>query len=338
MDGGLGHGNIDISTGGKDTEGLKRDKIKDNLARKHGIKMIRIDCIVSDFDYIKTNIIKNLSCIFDLSHIDWNKINMYSMKKNIYKEICFYYDKHPKFLREISNDLNIGIDTVRSAVKVGNMFGWCNYESWNKFQEEKFYKLIDSWNTNKYIQTSVLAKKFNLGQGTVISYLKMAEKMDLCDYDPKKSQEYFFKNKKTFPVYVFDKSLNFIKSYKSSKECAENSIDDFGMKFNKRNIDYICNGKGKTYKGFYFSRNKEIDKAAVLEYINTLVINRNTKRVYVYDLSKKYCGEYNSVKELCEKSTDDFNVQFNSSNVSSVCTGKYKYHKGYIFSYVPLND
>lgn len=61
-----------------------------------------------------------------------------------------------------------------------------------------------------------------------------------------------------------------------------------------------------------------------------------TKEVYVYTLDNTFCGSYRSIKELCRKSVRDFGVQFTSQNVSSVCRGEHRQHKGYIFSYVKL--
>ena len=335
MDGGLGHGNRTFKTNEKDVDGLKRDKEKNIIASNHNIIMIRIDCKESNLNYIKNNIINSqLSVLFNLKNVDWNHIDALSKNKNFYKDICDYYNKTNKFLTEISRDLNLGIKVVRSAISVGNKLGWCKYDSTNKFNEEKFYKLIDYWKDNKYIQTSILAEKFKLGQSTVVSYLKYASDIGLCDYNPKESYEYYLNNKKTYPVYVFDLNMNLLSSYKSSKECEVNSMKDFGVQFKKRCIDYICLGRGKTHKGYYFSRSLIFNKDEMRKYI--LEDYHHKESVYVYKSDYTYCGLYQSIKELCEKSIDDFGIQFIRSNVSSVCVGRYKQHKGYIFSHTPL--
>lgn len=336
MDGGLGHGNKSFGTNKKDVEGLKRDKIKDRLAKEQNITMVRIDCIISDLEYIKNNIYNNLSDIFDFSNIDWNKIDIQAKTKNIYKEICDYYNKTNKFLTEISRDFNIGIKVVQSAMCIGNKLHWCNYEPYNKFQEEKFNKIVDYWNNNKYVQTSVLSEKFNVSQSKVVSYLKLAKNLNMCDYDPQESMSYYLEHMNTYPVFVFSLNLELLKSYKSSAECANNSIFDFGVKFNKRNIDYVCCGKSKTHKGYYFSRTSDIDKDKIFEMFSKN--NRKEVPIYVYNLNSEFCGLYKSPKELSEKSIGDFGIQFNSSNIINVCAGRCKQYKNYIFSYTPLES
>jgi len=57
MDGGLGHGNHKYKSSEIDIEGKQRDLIKDQLAEINGITLVRIDCINSNFEYIKTNIL-----------------------------------------------------------------------------------------------------------------------------------------------------------------------------------------------------------------------------------------------------------------------------------------
>ena len=45
MDGGLGHGKRTYKSSKKDTNGIKRDIIKDNLAKEHNIEIIRVECL-----------------------------------------------------------------------------------------------------------------------------------------------------------------------------------------------------------------------------------------------------------------------------------------------------
>lgn len=331
MDGGLGHGNKQFKSNSRDTEGLKRDKIKEKLAIEHNISIIRIDCLISQMDYIKNSLVEKLSNIFDLSNINWEQIDIDATNKNIYKEICNYFNQNPNYVTKISRELKIGVKIVRSALQLGNRLGWCNYTAYNKFQEEKFFQLIEYWNNHKYIRTSVLSQKFNLGQTTIVSYLNKATKLGLCDYDPIKSVEYEYENKDAYPIYVFDLNLNFLKQYKSSNECEEKSDKDFGTHFNKRNIDYVCTGRSKQYKGYYFSRSMDIDKNKVLDNLNS--DNHIRKVVYVYKPNLSLCGEYSSIKELGEKSLEDFGVKFQTSNISNACIGKLKTYKGYIFSH-----
>jgi hypothetical protein len=90
MDSSLGHGNKTFY-GTKDIEGKVRDTIKDDLAKKHNIELIRIDCYVPRIDYIKKSILSSpLIEVFDLFNIDWELLDERATK-NIHKKICLDY-------------------------------------------------------------------------------------------------------------------------------------------------------------------------------------------------------------------------------------------------------
>ena len=128
MDGALGHGKSKYGSKEKDIEGLKKDKYKESMARQHNIKVIRIDCEVSESDYISNNIINSeLVDIFDLSSIDWNKCNEFATK-NIVKEVCDYFNKTNLNPSTIAKVLKLGNNTVRRYLKRGTELGWCNYQ------------------------------------------------------------------------------------------------------------------------------------------------------------------------------------------------------------------
>lgn len=129
MDGALGHGNYKFNSKEKDVDGLKRDREKDYLASSNNIKLIRIDCINSDSNYISNNILSSeLSNIFDLSNIDWNKCDEFATK-NIVKIVCDYYNSHHVSGTKIARELKIGQTTVYRYLKKGTKLGWCNYIS-----------------------------------------------------------------------------------------------------------------------------------------------------------------------------------------------------------------
>lgn len=102
------------------------DYEKDKLAYEHNIKVIRIDCYVSDINYIKEHILQSeLNGYFDLSDIDWN--------------YCFYHTI-PNYIKEIWNEYNNKISimdlarkykkdygTISKYLKMGNSLGLCNY-------------------------------------------------------------------------------------------------------------------------------------------------------------------------------------------------------------------
>ena len=59
----------------------------------------------------------------------------------------------------------------------------------------------------------------------------------------------------------------------------------------------------------------------------------NSKRVAMYDLDGNFIAEYPSTKELVEKMLKG-GIKLDFRNISLVCNGKRKMHKGYIFKYI----
>ena len=129
MDGAVGHGEKQYKSTKQDVEGMKRDRIKDELARTNNIELIRIDCKKSNSNYISENI-KNsrLNEIFDLTNVDWNECNINS-QKNLIKEVCEYRKNTKQSLRKIAEYFNLGKTTVRRYLICGSQFGWCEYNT-----------------------------------------------------------------------------------------------------------------------------------------------------------------------------------------------------------------
>lgn len=130
MDGALGHGKKDFATGGIDEEGLKRDKIKEDLIKQQGIQLIRIDCYRSDNEYIMKNILNSeLSNIFDLSKIDWAKCDRYASKNILYK-ICELYESlslEKQSTYYMSTICNMHVSSIRTYLLKGHNLGLCSY-------------------------------------------------------------------------------------------------------------------------------------------------------------------------------------------------------------------
>lgn len=106
-------------------ERKETDTKKDELAINNNIKIIRINCLKSDKDYIANNILHSeLKDIFDLSMIDWDLCDQ-KAQKSLVKESCDLYVSGIHKISTIANMLNIGESTVRRYLKKGNIFGWC---------------------------------------------------------------------------------------------------------------------------------------------------------------------------------------------------------------------
>ena len=105
-------------------ESQKIDKEKDDLATKHNIEVIRIDCRQSDMTYISKNILSSkLSSIFDLSNIDWIKCNEYGTK-NLVKSICDDYNIC-KNVDKLCKIYNRNRKVIQIYLRKGHKNGWC---------------------------------------------------------------------------------------------------------------------------------------------------------------------------------------------------------------------
>lgn len=117
-----------------DLDDTKRiDKIKDNLAIDHGIEIIRINCFYSTKEFIKNNILESeLSKIFNLDNIDWNKCDKNAVSSLVVR-VCEYYNNNNKpTVTEIAKVFDIQICTVSKYLYKGNDIGICNYRPCNK--------------------------------------------------------------------------------------------------------------------------------------------------------------------------------------------------------------
>lgn len=112
-------------------EGLEqvqaRDRLKDELAVQRDIHMIRIECMKSEMEHIKSNILQSeLNNVFDLSNIDWELCDQ-KAQKNILKEACKLYMSHLYTLKEIGEILQVHPSTISRYLTKGAKFGWSDY-------------------------------------------------------------------------------------------------------------------------------------------------------------------------------------------------------------------
>lgn len=109
-------------------ETKSNDEFKTSLATQNGIDVIRIDCIKSDCDYIKDNILSSkLNNILDFSNINWDLCDK-SARKSLVKEVCELYMSGMTNLNDICNLSHLCICTVRNYLKIGSRCGLCNYD------------------------------------------------------------------------------------------------------------------------------------------------------------------------------------------------------------------
>ena len=115
------------------------DNYKDRMAKEHEIKIIRIDCLVSDLEYIKNNILNSqLNELFDLNKIDWIKCHEYACS-SLVKIVCDLWNKNNS-INNIANIINLHCDTIRKYLKQGDKLGWCDYNP--KEESMKYFKKV----------------------------------------------------------------------------------------------------------------------------------------------------------------------------------------------------
>jgi hypothetical protein len=128
------HNNDNKMSGQTKEESKAIDNYKDEQARLHGIKVIRIDCDYRThkrFEFIKQNIVTNktLNKLFDLNKIDWNRCNEFALS-NLAKEICEMKNNNPELTTTtIVEEKGIDRSTIIEWLKSGNKLGWCHYDS-----------------------------------------------------------------------------------------------------------------------------------------------------------------------------------------------------------------
>lgn len=128
MDGGLGHGrNIIASNGLTAEETLKIDTEKDELAKKHGLFVVRINAIKSENIYLKNSIELALGKRLDLGGIKWEQAAKNATKSKIV-EVCEYYrDNNSLLPNEVAERFGISISTVHRYINQGEEWGLCKF-------------------------------------------------------------------------------------------------------------------------------------------------------------------------------------------------------------------
>jgi len=119
------------------------DKYKDLKAIENNIEVIRIDCYFSELEYIKKNILLDvrLNKIFDLSVIDWVKIESFALS-NLIKQACEYKKNNINITTtEIGNIMKLSKTTIITYLKRGANLGWCKYNP-KEEQKKSALKLI----------------------------------------------------------------------------------------------------------------------------------------------------------------------------------------------------
>lgn len=104
----------------------ENDKCKKELALDNGIKKyIIIDCRYSEFDWLKENIIKELSSYFDLSNVNWELAWEESQNSLVIKAWELWEKGLTSY--DISLVLNLSKQTIIKYLKKGSIINRCSY-------------------------------------------------------------------------------------------------------------------------------------------------------------------------------------------------------------------
>lgn len=216
MDGSLGHGvsSWDGSIS-QITRSAKLDKNKDEYALLHDIRLIRIECKVSDFDQIFNNIISSeLNQYFDMSKLDKEMIFKKSLSKRNEGIIIDYNNKYSK--RELADKYKIGIEVVRRVLRNAYNNG-----------------LIDEYKPDVTTYTEYAREKMR--ERAIESLTKVENiyvyKVDVCT-NVLQLMEY---------------------KYSTRKEASDNSIKDLGVFIPRQDISRVLHGDRKCCHGYVFS-------------------------------------------------------------------------------------
>lgn len=311
MDGALGHGNKSFNRTAEET--LLIDKEKDKMAAEHGIFVIRIDCKYksseSRYNYVKNNVtnsdIWELLCL-NSDSVDYNKCNKYATSNLIYS-VCMDWDGTIYSYDYVCEKHHISRDTLKNYLKIGTEIGWCDYNVSLAYQQRadkyaskavkvlKNEEVLGVFKSVKELERQSL-KLF----GVQISSTHASEvcrgdretHMDFnFEYITKEEYEYYYNlfgnsnvaknyNKEDDVLHIpcgkpvmVSKDNNIIGVFASSCDLARRSDNLFGVKMSRPNITKICNGRGKTIRGFNvkYITNEEYD------YYYKLFGNNNTK-------------------------------------------------------------
>ena len=103
---------------------MENDTLKDELAKAHNIKMIRIDC--SNQKQIKNKILSSeLSTILNIEQIDFDECNKYACN-SLMKSVCERYEEDKSVtVKDLSEEFKLSIASINRYLNFGNELGLC---------------------------------------------------------------------------------------------------------------------------------------------------------------------------------------------------------------------
>lgn len=107
---------------------------------------------------------------------------------------------------------------------------------------------------NENIDTTDIAKHFNISRDNVVRYLHKGTDMGICNYDGEVARRQASKkgiaSRKHKKVAVYDLNDNYLKTFISAKELEKQSMKEFGMQFSYQGIVDTCTNAQKTHQNY----------------------------------------------------------------------------------------
>lgn len=272
-------------------EQQENDKIKKELALNNGIKpknYIVIDCRKSELEWIKQNILNSrLNEIFDLSNIDWLKVEEY-ICSNLVKKASELKKNNPDLnTTEIGEIMGCSHGTITKWLTQGNSLGWCNYNTKEimksigrkngKSSGEKIictttgekFESINFCAENSFDIFGVKMDSQNISKicnglrihtfGYCFEFLEKNEEENI---KVKKRKQRLMEKRKIKPIICLNNGL----VISSVTKCAKNSKELFGVNLPYPYIYEVCNKKRKDAKGFCFKYVKDLSEEEYIKY------------------------------------------------------------------------
>lgn len=172
----------------------------------------------------------------------------------------------------VINAKDSSIEWLRNSIEnseMSNIFNLAiiNWEQCGIFATSNFTKQVcEDFEDNDSAITNKLAIKYGVARTTIVKHLKKGAKFGWCNYDPQRIQCLNAKSKSSNlkkPVICIETGQEF----ESATECARVSLVVFGVQLQQAKINKICNGMGKSHKGYTFKYkdNEEVDLTRFLK-------------------------------------------------------------------------
>lgn len=187
MDGGF-HNNDNLMTGLSANDLNNIDNYKEKIAKQQGIEIIRIDCKVSDLEYIKNSIYNSLlNKLFNLDIIDWVKSQEFASTSRVYIAAEIYNKYKNLTPKEVGLIMNTSNTSARKYLKIAQSLGLCNYVP-NKGSSRKI-KVIDGINETIYDSAFDFSQKcnniygFDIGRSYITTLIKENRKYNGLSFE-----------------------------------------------------------------------------------------------------------------------------------------------------------